>query len=159
MSTSPKWRMNLYKASQDPTTTPYTQLALTALTTLTGYTALADVYILGQQGTWSVEAEEQTDIGGWRETKTTRRRTFDVVCYPFRYDDSSTLPDLTDIDAIVAFVVGAPFLWAQFRGGSRSYPANLANVIPVSLMEWGEAPDFKSGTRSLQIKLDQKGLQ
>jgi hypothetical protein len=159
MSTSPNWRMNLYKATADPTATPYTTVPLTTVQGYTGYAALQDVYILGQQGTWEIEAAETLDISGWKRTKASRRRVFDVICYPFRYNDSSTTPDLTDIDTIAAFVAGAQFLWVQFRGGSRTYPASLANVIPVSLMEWAETPQMASGTRGLQIVLHQKGLE
>jgi hypothetical protein len=150
--------MNLYRAAQDPTATPYATIPLATVAALTGYAALQNVYIIGQQAQSEIEVVETVDIGGWKQTSLQRRQIFDVICHPFTYNDSSVDPDLTDIDTIAAFITGAPFLWAQFRGGSRTYPSSLSNVIPVALVSWAETPDFKTGTRGLNIVLHTKGL-
>lgn len=152
------WILNLYKAAEDPTATPYTSVALTTVQGYTGYASLQDVYIVAPQATWDFESNELIDIGGWKQTTPIRRRKFDVECYPFRYDDSPTVPDLTDVDTISAFLASAKFMWLSIDAGTRQYPTTSGHVIPVNLLGFDESINKRAGTRSLIITFDAKGL-
>lgn len=152
------WRMNLYKSGTDPTAAPYATVPLTTIQALPTYAALQNVYIIAPQAKHAIEVIEQVDIGGWKQTTLVDRQSFEVICYPFWFNDSSTSPDLTDIDTIADFIRGAKHLWMQIRAGSRTYPSSLTNVIPVSIVGWDESPDLKSGTRTVVITIEAKGL-
>ena len=146
------WTLTIYKASADTGAgTPYDTISVATLTSYSGYSAIT-TNILKPQGTWEFEHFELKDVNGSRFGRSRRRRVFDVECRPYKYDDSASEQDLTDLDSIADFVDDASYLWVRIEGGSRTYPASAGVAHPVICTGWSESVNAQVGTRGLNIQ-------
>ena len=154
------WKATIHRATQDSGTLPYTEVLKTTVAGYTGYSSL-DVYTIAQQGMWDIVTPDNGEdvAGNLVHTGTTRRRVFELIAYPHRYNDHATEPDLTDIDTLAAFITASGYYyWISIVGGSRAYPTDTTKCHPVALRSWGESPSFDSGTRSLTMRWEVRSL-
>jgi hypothetical protein len=149
------WEMIVYKATADTgAATPYDTVSIATLTSYAGYTdtASAPTKILAPQGMWEFEQYSIKDVNGSQFGRSRKRRTFDVELRPFRYEASTSSPDLDDLDTLADFVDDATYLWIRITGGARTYPGTTGTAIPVIMTGWGESVNKDIGTRSVNIQ-------
>ena len=116
------WRMHIFGTTSDTNTSAYDTIAQATVAAYAGY-ATASLYIVKPQHTWKIEGEPLIDISGWQTSAPSRRRTFNVECYPHVFT-AGTDPDLDDIDTATA-VLELPYLWVGIYAGSRKYPSTM----------------------------------
>lgn len=154
------WILTLTGADNDPNTSSFDEVTRADITTANGYTnnVAATVYISAPQFTWSYEQAEFVGSDGSIRTRTARRKTWDVVCYPHSYDSSATLPDLDDVDALSA-VLTKNFLYASIHAGGRNYPSTTTMSHPVAVEpDTQDSINPSSGKRTLTVTLKHRFL-
>lgn len=150
------WKITFYGCSTDYGTVPYTQVAKTTLAAYTGI-ATTTAFLVAPQKTKDVQSELLTDISGWESASTTFRDKFDCELYPFSFNASSE-PDLDDWDALSAWLATKKALWVSIEAGSRTYPANSSNAVPVNIEAVSEGVNRSAGTHNVTMTLRVKGL-
>jgi hypothetical protein len=149
------WEMIVYKATADTgAATPYDTVSVATLSGYTGYTdtVSSPTKILAPQGMWEFEQYSIKDVNGSQFGRSRKRRTFDVELRPFRYNASTSAPDIDDLDTLADFLDDATYLWVRITGGSRTYPGTTGTAIPVIMTGWSESVNKDIGTRAVNIQ-------
>ena len=150
------FKATFYKATVDANTAPYTEAVAASVNAYTG-AASTSCYITAPQKTKTWEAETLEDVSGWLSNSGTLRDQFEVVVYPYAFNDSASYPDLTDWEGLASFLCSADYLWVRFDAGTRKYPTDVLKVHPVILEAISESVNAQSGTHEVTLSLRVKG--
>lgn len=151
------FKLSIYVANQDTSTSAYETVATSSLTSLLNY-ATKDVYILSPGEDAEVETFSLKDIGGGTIGTSTRRTVFTVECYPFKYNDDATEQDLTDYMTLADTIHNKKYIWIKITGGSRTMPSTAGHAIPVVLDSWSGSINKEYGTRGLTLTFKHRFL-
>lgn len=150
MAVNANWKMTVYVANVDVSSTEYETIATSSLSSLSGY-ATTEISILQVGENQSFDFFVVEDIGGGVASTPKRRTIFDVECYPFKYNDDATEPDLTNYFAFADLIHNKRYMWVKFAGGSRTVPATSGHAMPVVLESWQGQINKEYGTRGLTL--------
>lgn len=157
MAGNSSWQMFLYAANADTSSTAYDTVAASSLTSLSGYSAITSSFpggscpILAPAEDAEFQTSTLVDIGGGTIGTANRRTIWNVECWPFQFDASSTLTDLDDYFALSDGITGKKYLWVKFTAGSRTSPTTSGHVYPVVLDSWQGSINKEYGTRGLTL--------
>lgn len=149
--------ITLYYATEDPNTTPYSDLTVAAISGYAGYGSI-NIRILDPGQKYELEGEETRYIDGEIKGKTDYRKTFELVIIPFTYESGSW--DVGDIDAIVT-ALRKPHKWLALNAYSTQFNRSGAyhsssHAVPVEVMDVQHTNDRKAATESLTVKFSKK---
>jgi len=149
------WTAIIYGADEDTGTIPYDSVSTSTLGTYTGATNKT-AYIVAPQRQWSFEFLEVETVGGWKSSRQRRRPIWQIELYPATWTAGGD-QDLGDLDDITA-VLEKPYLWVRIVTPDRSYPSSAGTAHPVIVTEWSEQINRASGTRTITIGLQHRGI-
>lgn len=149
------WTCVIYGADEDPGTIPYDTVSTATLGTYTG-ASNKTAYIVAPQRQWAFEFFEVETVGGWKTSRQRRRPIWQVELYPATWTTGGDqdLPDLDDMTAVLE----KPFLWIRIVTPERSYPSSASTAHPVILVDWAESINRASGTRTVTIGFQHRGI-
>jgi hypothetical protein len=157
MAGNSSWQMWLYAANEDASTTAYDTVAISSLTSKSGYANITSGFpggscpILAPAEDAEFETSTLVDIGGGTIGTANRRTIWTVECWPFLFDASTTETDLDDYFALSDGINGKKYLWVRFTAGSRTSPTTSGHVYPVVLESWQGSLNKEFGNRNLTL--------
>ena len=150
-TTRPNWKLILHGANAEPVSPvmPYASVAVSSLTSLTDY-ATTSVFILAPNQSWSMDIFEFIGNGGNAYARNARRDTYEIECYPFRWNSAST-QEYAELDSLASLIASKRFLWARIEAPPREYPSTAAHAMPIDVISFESSLDKTSAWKTLTL--------
>lgn len=159
MPADTNWTLTLYGTTTAATvgTTPDAYNMRTVATSAIAVFS-KEIFILKPEHKPEITSEPITDVGGNEIAFVTRRGTFDVQSYPFRYDATAdpAEQDLDDLIFLADIASEYPHLYIRIKAGTRTYPSTAGTAYPVTIRSWDESLNVQQGTRALSVQFAHK---
>jgi hypothetical protein len=152
------YKMKVHKASADPSTEAYDEIAVTSIAAFEGY-ANCECEIRLANETFTPEGEQITFLGGERTSKREYRREYPVIFLKSTYKASDW--DYSNIKAFIKSYITSEFLWLSFADWftateiAENYHGT-GKAIPVSVSDWKVVGNEKEGTKVLNVTFEHR---
>ena len=126
------WRVELYGADEDASSSPYADVNTTTVTALSGAVS-ATLYVVAYNPDKLAEVASFESANGSITERTRMRLIFKPESQVYLFDPQpSTGLDYDDLDDVYD-VLSSPYKWARFIAPTREVPSTSGKVVPITI--------------------------